>query len=103
MSETEQSSNPIRKTRVKTEDDIVRQILKLQKQLMKTHRVPSLFTFSSKYGQLEFRSDNVLIKFGRITAEMMPGPLLLKMMILSLFMVTKDSDLMTLTQRKKMS
>ena len=63
MSETEQSSNPIRKTRVKTEDDIFRQILKLQKQLMKTHRVPSLFKFSSKYGQLEFGSDNVLTKF----------------------------------------
>ena len=63
MSETEQSSNPIRKTRVKTEDDIIRQILKLQNQLMKNHKIPSLFTFSSKYGQLEFGSDNVLTKF----------------------------------------
>ena len=50
---------------MKTEDEIVRQIIGLQKSLANNHKSASLFTYSSKFGQLEFGSDNAVKKFQR--------------------------------------
>ena len=47
----------------KSEETIIRDILKLQKELMFKHRTASLFTFRSKHGQLEFGTKNVVDKF----------------------------------------
>ena len=47
----------------KSEETIIREILKLQKELMFKHRTASLFTFRSKHGQLEFGTKNVVDKF----------------------------------------
>jgi hypothetical protein len=48
---------------VKSEDNIIRDILKLQKMLMKEHKTASLFSCSSKFGLLHFGSDHTVDKF----------------------------------------
>ena len=58
-----QPSSRQRKPKVKTEDEIVSQIIRLQKSLANDHKSASLFTYSSKFGQLEFGSDNAVKKF----------------------------------------
>ena len=55
-------SGPVKRRRVKTEDQIIKEILKLQKLLMKEHKTPTLFAYSSKFGLTGFGSDNV-VKF----------------------------------------
>ena len=56
-------SGRVKRRRVKTEEQIVKEILKLQKLLMKEHKTASLFTYSSKFGLMRFGSDNVVEKF----------------------------------------
>ena len=56
-------SRPVRAKKVKTEDDLIRDMLKIQNQLLSEHKTASLFTFSSKYGQLQFGSNNAVNKF----------------------------------------
>ena len=56
-------SNRPKTRRVKTEDDIIREILKLQKKLIKDHKTASLFSCSSKFGLLQFGSNKVVEKF----------------------------------------
>ena len=58
-----QSSRPPRAKKVKSEDAMIRDILKIQKQLLTQHKTPSLFTFPSKYGQLQFGSLHAVAKF----------------------------------------
>ena len=58
------SANPCgRSRRRKAEDDIIRDILKLQKVLQKEHKTASLFVCSSKFGLLQFGSNHVVDKF----------------------------------------
>ena len=56
-------SGQVKRRRVKTEEQIVKEILKLQKLLMKEHKTASLFAYSSKFGLTGFGSDNVVEKF----------------------------------------
>ena len=56
-------SGRVKRRRVKTEDQIVKEILQLQKLLMKEHKTASLFAYSSKFGLMRFGSDNVVEKF----------------------------------------
>ena len=53
----------------KTEETTIRQILKLQRELQTEHKTASLFTFTSKFGQLQFGSKNVVEKFRRDFGE----------------------------------
>ena len=64
MSQQESSNKP--STRVKTkksEDTIIRGVLKLLCDLKNEHRTPYLLSFPSKYGQLHFGSTNAVNKF----------------------------------------
>jgi hypothetical protein len=68
MSDQEQSpepSAPSRRKKVKSEDDLVRNILKMQQLLMKVHKTASLFVCSSKFGLIQHGSDHVMEKFQR--------------------------------------
>ena len=56
------SSRPLR-VQNKSEDEIIKDILSLQRELLRDHKTPSLFSLSSKYGQLHFGSDNAVEKF----------------------------------------
>ena len=59
-----ESANPCGSSRCrKAEDDIIKDILKLQKLLQKEHKTASLFACSSKFGLLQFCSNNVVDKF----------------------------------------
>ena len=63
---SEQSQPPAKPTRAKKkkcEDKIIRDILKLQGELIAEHNTACLFTFSSKHGQLQFGSTNAVDKF----------------------------------------
>ena len=64
MSEqSEPSTRPTRAKKKKCEDKIIRDILKLQGDLITEHNTACLFTFSSKHGQLQFGSTNAVDKF----------------------------------------
>ena len=62
MSSTSESP-PAKPKSKRNEEDIIREILKLQGTLVKDHHTPCLFTFTSKLGQMEFGSKNVVSKF----------------------------------------
>ena len=57
------SQRAVRSRRRKSEDDIVREILKLHNILMKKHKTASLVALSSKFELLQFGSENVTKKF----------------------------------------
>jgi hypothetical protein len=56
------SSTRVKKKAKKTEDTIIRNVLKLLRELKNEHRTPYLLSFPSKYGQLHFGSTNVVNK-----------------------------------------
>ena len=63
MSDQESSSQPppkVRKKIKKTEDTIIRNILKLLHELKNEHRTPFILSFPSKYGQLHFGSTHAV-------------------------------------------
>ena len=71
MSDDSSVSNPpvrARKVKSKSEEDMVRDILRIQKQLLIQHKTPTLFTYPSKFGQLQFGSNNAVNKFKRAFA-----------------------------------
>ena len=65
------SQRAVRSRRRKSEDDIVREILKLQNILMKEHKTASLVAISSKFGLLQFGSENVTKKFNGSSLDWM--------------------------------
>ena len=65
------SQRAVRSRRRKSEDDIVREILKLQNILMKEHKTASLVAISSKFGLLQFGSENVTKKFNDSSLDWM--------------------------------
>jgi hypothetical protein len=63
MSErSEPSTRPTQAKKKKFVDKIIRDILKLQGDLITEHNTACLFTFSSKHRQLQFGSTNVVDK-----------------------------------------
>ena len=63
-----QPPSPSKKSRAKkikkmSEEEILREMLKLQRELLTEHKTASLFTFHSKYGQLQYGSTNAVDKF----------------------------------------
>ena len=60
---SEPSTEPAKKKKKMSEESILKEILKLQLELKNEHRTPSLFTFSSKYGHMQFGTTNVVDKF----------------------------------------
>ena len=67
MSQQDESEGSVvpatRVKRKKSEETIIKDILKLLRELKNDHRTPYLLSFPSKYGQLQFGSNNVLAKF----------------------------------------
>ena len=66
-------SEQVRRKRVKPEDKVIEEIIKLQKYLMKEHKRATLFSYLSKYGLMQFGSDNVVEQFGRVSEDLLPA------------------------------
>ena len=66
-------SEQVRRKRVKPEDKIIEEIIKLQKYLMKEHKRATLFSYLSNYGLMQFGSDNVVEKFGSVSEDLLPA------------------------------
>ena len=66
-------SEPVRRKRVKPEDKVIEEIIKLQKHLMKEHKRATLFSYLSKFGLMQFGSDNMVEQFGRVSEDLLPA------------------------------
>ena len=62
-----------RRKRVKPEDEIIREILKLQKMLKKEHNSASIFSYYSKFGIIQFGTDNLVAKFQQESDDWKPA------------------------------